>query len=848
MARVPTAALVASLVSLGCGGDAADVATTPPVAPPVASSDVLLERDGALEANDVRGTISFLDRYDVAVAAGEHVRVTLTSSAFDPVLEVTPPRGAPLTNDDVGGDRTRSELELTAPIAGQLKVQVTSFTQGASGAYHLRVERVPGRAPTPVVVAPSRQHHVLGAIGSAPGAAIRVGDRTTGALAAGDPTLGSGELADVYLLDVASPTDLTIQMESTAVDSFLVVTGPADGSWENDDSGGSRDATVSIPAASPGQYRIVATSYRAGEVGSYELKVLAAREQTPLAAGAGEEQIVAGDLGDGDRQLASGELYDEHDFDWPVGTAIRVEARSTDVDTYLILRTPSGHQTDNDDQTPGVTNAALDFVVQEQGPHRLLLTTYRPGERGHYELAIRGGRPPQVATGEPVVPAAGGADPTRIDNARAFRPRTGATGATGATGGSARGRPPRGGRRGAAGSTGPTSIAGSLAAGDATLRSGELMDTHPMTFTPGSPVSIRLESTAFDPYLIVRSPSGRQQDNDDLQPGNLSAGIDIPAAEAGEYQILVTSYRPGETGAYTLRTSTGTASPATVPPAVGLPQLPPGTLPPGTQPPGTQPPGTQPPGITPPTARPPGTGGSQVWVLSVGISDYPGSGNDLPECANDAVKIAEALRNQGLTAPEREFLLTDAQATTGAIRTALQRIVADAQPADTFVFFYSGHGGQTTGRSADTRELDGIDEYLFVYDGQLMDDEIGRLFDRIRARTSIAAIDACFAGGFSKDLVTRAGVVGMFSSEEDVTSGVASQFQAGGYLSHFLRLAIQGEADADPRDRVMTVGELTHYVWQQYGRQASDVRMSMGYQHLVVDRGAVHTSQELWRH
>jgi hypothetical protein len=24
--------------------------------------------------------------------------------------------------------------------------------------------------------------------------------------------------------------------------------------------------------------------------------------------------------------------------------------------------------------------------------------------------------------------------------------------------------------------------------------------------------------------------------------------------------------------------------------------------------------------------------------------------------------------------------------------------------------------------------------------------------------------------------------------------------------------------------------------------------MSMGYQHLVVDRGAVHTSQELWRH
>ena len=90
-------------------------------------------------------------------------------------------------------------------------------------------------------------------------------------------------------------------------------------------------------------------------------------------------------------------------------------------------------------------------------------------------------------------------------------------------------------------------------------------------------------------------------------------------------------------------------------------------------------------------------------------------------------------------------------------------------------------------------------------------------------------------------------VIGLFSSEEDVTSAVASQFQAGGYLSHFLRLGIQGEADQDPRDRVMTVGELTHYVWQQYGRHASDVRMGMGYQQLVVDRGAVRATQELWR-
>lgn len=812
----------------GCGSGDAQGGATPALpaigaaAPAVAAGDVLLERDGALEASDPRGTISFVDRYDVSVAAGEHVRVTLTSSAFDPVLEVTPPRGAPLTNDDVAGDRTRSEIELVATVAGALKVQVTSFRPDAQGAYHVRVERVRAAAPPPVIAAaPTRRHHVLAGLlsslargggvagagahtggaagaGAAPGTPhLAVGARVSGTLAEGDAHLDSGELADVYELEIGERTDVIVQMQSDHLDSYLLVRGPGDAEWENDDSGGTLDAQVVIPSAAPGTYRIFATTYRPGATGAYELKVLAPRTGAgaPIAAAAGAStgttagapQAIEGALAAGDAQLSSGEYSDEHRFTWPVGTAVHLEARSTEFDTYLILRAPSGQQRDNDDQAPGVLNAAMDFVVQEAGEHRVLVTSYRPGETGRYQLEVRAGS------------ASGGAGSTGA----ATPPVAAATGTgTAATAG------------------GP--IRGTLARGDAQLSSGELVDTHRATFAPGAPVSIRVESSQFDTYLIVRSPSGRQQDNDDIRPGVLNSGIDIPAAEAGEYQILVTSYRPGETGAYTLTIASGAGATTTA------------TTPPR--------PGTGAPVV--PAA--PGSG-SRVWVLSVGISDYPGGANDLPECANDAVKIAEALRNQGLTAPEREILLTDSRATTGAIRQALQRIAREIRPDDTFVFFYSGHGGQREGHSADPHELDGVDEYLYVYDGELLDDEFARLTDAIRARTSLIAIDACFAGGFAKDVITRPGVVGMFSSEEDVTSGVASQFQAGGYLSHFLRLGIQGEADDDPRDSVMTVGELTHFVWQQYGRHASDVRMSMGYQHLVVDRGAVHTTQELWR-
>jgi hypothetical protein len=175
----------------------------------------------------------------------------------------------------------------------------------------------------------------------------------------------------------------------------------------------------------------------------------------------------------------------------------------------------------------------------------------------------------------------------------------------------------------------------------------------------------------------------------------------------------------------------------------------------------------------------------------------------------------------------------------------MQRLAGQLRPDDVFVFFYSGHGGQTPS-SADVREIDNRDEYLAVYDGHLVDDELGRLFDAIPARISLVAIDACHSGGFAKDIITRPGRVGLFSSEEDVLSAVAGQFQAGGYLSHFLRVAMQGDADTNPRDHVLTVGELTHHVYTQFGSHAQDVHLAAAYQHLVVDRGAVGVDQVLW--
>ena len=96
-----------------------------------------------------------------------------------------------------------------------------------------------------------------------------------------------------------------------------------------------------------------------------------------------------------------------------------------------------------------------------------------------------------------------------------------------------------------------------------------------------------------------------------------------------------------------------------------------------------------------------------------------------------------------------------------------------------FLFFYSGHGAYVEGR----RELDGRDETLYVSDGHITDDQVSVWFDSVNARLGVIALDSCFSGGFARDVISAPGRMGIFSSEEDVTSNVAERFQAGGYLS-----------------------------------------------------------------
>lgn len=351
-------------------------------------------------------------------------------------------------------------------------------------------------------------------------------------------------------------------------------------------------------------------------------------------------------------------------------------------------------------------------------------------------------------------------------------------------------------------------IGGALSGGDETLDSGEYFDRYTFNGRRGERVAVELTSSAFDAYTIVRSPSGEQFDNDDGDDGtNSRQQITLP--EDGRYEVQVTSYRPGETGSYRFTVEPGQES----------------------------------------SRQAAAPGGARVFAVMVGVSDYGGAQNDLAFTDEDARKLAEALQREG-SLNDASVVLTNAEATVAGVRSAFERVAAQAGPDDMFLFFFSGHGDQNEVAVSGV-EPDGKSESIVLRDGEISDAEMGRLFGTLRARLSLLVIDACYSGGFARNVVDRPGVMGLFSSEEDLTSAVADKFRAGGYLSHFLREGMSGEADMDG-DRLVTAGELATYLRRQFRTEVEDVESETqdgqrNYQNLVIDRGGVQVDDVIVR-
>ncbi len=346
-------------------------------------------------------------------------------------------------------------------------------------------------------------------------------------------------------------------------------------------------------------------------------------------------------------------------------------------------------------------------------------------------------------------------------------------------------------------------VTGTLAAGDTREGDGAFADRYRFSARRGQRVTVALASSDFDTTLELTRPDGSDLDNDDTRVNGRTetdSRIDTVLAEDGDYLITVSAYRADATGKYRLTLAPSAGDPR----QVGVP------------------------------------GGPRVIALLVGVSDYGGRTSNLPNTDDDARQLYNGLRNAGLLHPASR-VLTNAEATSKNVAQAFAQAAAAAGPNDLFLFFFSGHGNQVD-VPVSAAELDGRAETIELYDAAMTDAQLGPLFDRVHARLSMVVLDSCFSGGF-RNLIDRPNVMGLFSSEEDLTSLVASRFKAGGFLSYFLRAGLSGEAD-DDGDRIVTAGELSTYVRRRFRREgdipASTREEEANYQNLVIERGGVN--------
>lgn len=91
------------------------------------------------ETDEETDGYGYYDEYTFSWGAGRHVIVELTSDDFDTYLFLEKPDGSEEENDDYNDVVNLSRIELVAEQAGEYLIAVSSYEEGESGSYTLKV-------------------------------------------------------------------------------------------------------------------------------------------------------------------------------------------------------------------------------------------------------------------------------------------------------------------------------------------------------------------------------------------------------------------------------------------------------------------------------------------------------------------------------------------------------------------------------------------------------------------------------------------------------------------------------------------------------------------------------------
>lgn len=190
----------------------------------------------------------------------------------------------------------------------------------------------------------------------------------------------------------------------------------------------------------------------------------------------------------------------------------------------------------------------------------------------------------------------------------------------------------------------------------------------------------------------------------------------------------------------------------------------------------------------------------KYYVLSIGVSDYPGAEMDLKLPSADARAVAGVWKKNS-DATVR--LLLNEEATIAAIVKNGRQLFSSTKEDDVIVLFFSGHG---------------YSGGFYAYDGCLNFDKVRKMFAASKSKSKMIFADACYSGsiisGESAKPDTLAGAktdigadVMLFLSCRETETSFEIPSMRNGVFAACLVKSLKGGADAN-KDRTITAREL----------------------------------------
>ena len=187
---------------------------------------------------------------------------------------------------------------------------------------------------------------------------------------------------------------------------------------------------------------------------------------------------------------------------------------------------------------------------------------------------------------------------------------------------------------------------------------------------------------------------------------------------------------------------------------------------------------------------------AKTYLVSVGISDYPGTEHDLRISDNDAKTIAKVF---SVAKQATVSILLNEQATQSALLSTMHTSFMNANSEDIVILYFSGHG--TPGA-------------LVCYDGLLTYQHLFKMLKGCKASRKVIIADACYSGKMRTNNQQTSSYntqnVMLFLSSRTNEVSRESRYK-NSLFTIFLERGLRGGADTN-RDRYITARELYDFV------------------------------------